>query len=365
MTAQTVGITGGKGFIGRHLVEALRRRAADVVLFEGDICKPEDVRSFVERCSCIFHLAGENRAPDDQILRVNTEGVENLAAAAECSGNRHVIFASSNMIERDPDCAYSRSKLAGEQRLAALAGTSGCKAAIVRLPNVYGPGSMPFYNSVVATFCWLAANNMTERIAIHGDGSQKIALIPIYQAVDALLACLGQKQSLEQRAIAGEPLALRELADVIRDPERRRQYPLLDAQYEFYADATLPEQKLVRQYPVHANAAGSFQELLHEDEAVFGQLSICAIAPFSRRGGHYHRHKEEWFCMVRGEIALDFYNPDGTYRLTQLLSAEHRRFVHVPPPYPHAVRNLGSETAEFLLVANEVFDVNDPDTHSL
>ena len=59
MTAQTVGITGGKGFIGRHLAEALRRCAGEVVLFEGDICNPEDVRPFVERCACIFHLAGE------------------------------------------------------------------------------------------------------------------------------------------------------------------------------------------------------------------------------------------------------------------------------------------------------------------
>ncbi len=365
MTAQTVGITGGKGFIGRHLVAALRRRAGEVVVFEGDICNGEDVRRFVERCPCIFHLAGANRAPDDQMARVNVGGTETLAAAAEEVGKRHVIFASSNLVERDPDCAYSRSKLAGEQRLAALAGTNGCQATILRLPNVYGPGSMPFYNSVVATFCFYAANRMNDRITIHGDGSQIIALIPINQAVETLFECLGQKESLNRRDVAGEVFSVRELLDAICDPDRRREYPALQAQYEFYADATLPEQKPVRQYPVHENPAGSFQELLHEDEAAFGQLSICAIAPRSTRGGHYHRHKEEWFCMVTGEMALDFYNPDGTYRLTQLLSAEHRRFVHVPPPYPHAVRNLGSETAEFLLVASEVFDVNNPDTHGI
>jgi UDP-2-acetamido-2,6-beta-L-arabino-hexul-4-ose reductase len=365
MTAQAVGITGGKGFIGRHLAEALRRGVGDVVLFEGDICNPQDVGPFVERCACILHLAGENRAADERILRVNTRGVENLAAAAERAGGRHVIFASSNMIERRPDCAYSRSKLTGEQRLAALAGVNGCRAAIVRLPNVYGPGSLPFYNSVVATFCWCAANGMADRIRIDGDGSQRVALAPVDRAVAALIACQGQKQDLDRREVPGEMFSIRELADVVCDPERRRRVPTLQAQYAFYADATLPEQKRVREYPLHANEAGSFQELLHEDEVTFGQLSVCAIAPLSTRGGHYHRHKQEWFCMLTGEMALDFYNPDGTYRLTQLLSAERRRFVHVPPPYPHAVRNLGSQIAEFLLVANEVFDVNEPDTYSL
>ncbi len=365
MKGDPVGITGGGGFIGRHLHRALQKRGQQVVLFEGDICRPEDVRPFVARCRCIFHLAGKNRAPEQEILRVNIEGAGNLADAAEELGDRHIIFASSNLIERRPNSAYAKSKLAGEERLAALAGVAGCKVSILRLANVYGPGSLPFYNSVVATFCWYAAQGMCDQMPIHGDGSQEIEFVPVDTVVEALIDSSNQQQSYEKREVGGETFSVRKLADVVCDPGRRSKYPCLQAEYEFFARAALPEQKPVGQYPLHSSPTGSFQELLHRDEAVFGQLSICTIAPFCMRGGHYHLRKQEWFCVVKGEMALDFYNRDGSYRLTQLLQASRRQFTHVPPPYPHVVRNIGAEEVQFLVVCNEAFDANDPDTYSL
>jgi UDP-2-acetamido-2,6-beta-L-arabino-hexul-4-ose reductase len=285
MKNEVVGLTGARGFIGRHLEPALKVRGYDVQYFDGDICNPEDVRAFVGRHRCIFHLAGKNRAPEDEILRVNIEGVYNLAAAAEKHGHRHIIFASSNLIERRPDSAYAKSKLAGEKRLASLAGTGGCKVSLLRLANVYGPGCLPFYNSVVATFCWYAANEMCDQIPIHGDGTQKTDFVPVDTVIEALIACKGQQEDYSRQDVKGKVFSVKELADVICDSGKRSKYPALQAEYEFFANTTLPEQKPVRQYPLHSSASGSFQELLHDDEAAFGQLSICTIAPFDVRGG--------------------------------------------------------------------------------
>jgi UDP-2-acetamido-2,6-beta-L-arabino-hexul-4-ose reductase len=365
MTGRRVGITGSAGFIGRHLGELLRQRGHDVIAFEGDITDSESVRRLVGDCEVIFHLAGRNVGPEDDILRVNGEGTRLVAESAAALGDRHVIFSSSNLVLRRPDSAYAKSKLAGEEMLAGIAGSNGCKVSLFRIANAYGPGSRPFYNSVVATFCWYAAAGRGGELPIHGDGSQTVEFVFVGEVVEVLSSSLEQVEPLRRAEIPGEAFSVRELGETITDPERRAAHPALEAQYESYRNARLTGQKEVRSYPIHSRDSGSFQELLHDDEALFGQLSVCTIAPFDERGGHYHLHKEEWFCVLQGRMALDFFTKSGEYVLTQLLEAEHPRFAHVPPPYYHVVRNVGPEEVKFLIVANEVFDPDDPDTHVL
>jgi UDP-2-acetamido-2,6-beta-L-arabino-hexul-4-ose reductase len=365
MTTRSVGITGGAGFIGRHLEASLREKSHHVICFEGDITDPSEVRRLVGDCEVIFHLAGRNIGPEDEILRVNTEGTRLLAEAAAAKGDRHIVFSSSNLVIRRPESAYARSKLAGEEMLAGIAGSNGCRVSLFRIANVYGPGSRPFYNSVVATFCWYAAAGRSGELPIHGDGSQVVEFVPVEEVVEALSASLDQAEPLRRAGISGEAFSVRELGETVSDPKKRAAHPALEAQYQSYRSARLTGQKEVRSYPIHTRASGSFQELLHEDEASFGQLSVCTIAPFDERGGHFHIHKEEWFCVLQGRMALDFFTKAGEYVTTQLLEAEHPRFVHVPPPYYHVVRNIGPEEVKFLIVANEVFDPENPDTSVL
>jgi UDP-2-acetamido-2,6-beta-L-arabino-hexul-4-ose reductase len=365
MTPGAVGITGSAGFIGRHLDQYLRRRGYEVTCFEGDIVNSEEVRRFVENCEVIFHLAGRNIGPESEILRVNSEGTRLIAESAAALGGRHVIFSSSNLVVRRPESAYAKGKLAGEEMLAEIAGSNGCKVSLFRIANVYGPGSRPFYNSVVATFCWYAALGRSEELPIHGDGSQVVEFVPVGEVIEILGACLDQVKPLHRAEIPGEAFSVRELGETICDAKKRAAHPALEAQYQSYRSARLTGQKEVCSYPIHSRASGSFQELLHDDETAFGQLSICTIAPFDERGGHYHLHKEEWFCVLQGRMALDFFTKAGEYVITQLLEAEHPRFVHVPPPYYHVVRNIGPEEVKFLIVANEVFDPENPDTFVL
>jgi UDP-2-acetamido-2,6-beta-L-arabino-hexul-4-ose reductase len=365
VTTRRVGITGSAGFIGRHLEACLRERGNDVICFEGDITDPDGVRRFVESCEVIFHLAGRNIGPDDEILRVNTEGTRLVAESAAALGGKHIILSSSNLVVRRPESAYARSKLSSEEIVAAIGGTNGCKVSLFRIANTYGPGSRRFYNSVVATFCWYAAAGRCGELPIHGDGSQVVEFVPVGEVVEILSACLDQVETLRRAEISGREFSVRELGETISDPKKRAAHPALEAQYQSYRRARLIGQNEVRSYPIHSRDSGSFQELLHDDEARFGQLSFCTIAPFDERGGHYHLHKEEWFCVVQGRMALDFFTKSGEYVLTQLLEADHPRFVHVPPPYYHVVRNVGSGEVRFLIVANEVFDPGNPDTHVL
>ena len=284
MTTRKVGITGSAGFIGRHLEAWLRQKGHDVICFEGDIVDPDGVRRLVEDCEVIFHLAGRNIGPEDEILRVNTEGTRLLAEAAAALGDRHVIFSSSNLVVRRPESAYAKSKLAGEEMLAGIAGSNGCKVSLFRIANVYGPGSRPFYNSVVATFCWYAATGRRGELPIHGDGSQVVEFVPVGEVVEILSASLDQAEPLHQAEIPGEAFPVRELGETICDAKKRAAHPALEAQFQSYRSARLTGQKEVRSYPIHSRASGSFQELLHDDETTFGQLSICTHRSLRRAG---------------------------------------------------------------------------------
>ena len=365
MRRTSIGITGAAGFIGSHLRNTLSEMGYRVIAFEGDVRFKADVRAFVEQCDCVFHLAARNRASDEEILDINIQGARVISETAVEIGGKHIILSSSNLVERKPDTPYSKSKSEGERLFGAIAGHNGCKASIVRIANVYGAGCRPFYNSVVATFCWYAAKGRAHQIPIHSDGSQETDYVAVEDVVKAFLQCLEQESDFQRYDVKGTTFSVRRLADVILDETERKNFPALQTEYEFFAAPSRLAQKPVREYPIHSRESGSFQELIHSDEAEFGQLSICTIAPGSERGGHYHYHKEEWFCVIKGRMALDFFTIAGEYLETQLLEAEHPRFVHIPTQLFHIVRGIGAEEVKFLILCNEIFDHEEPDTFTL
>jgi UDP-2-acetamido-2,6-beta-L-arabino-hexul-4-ose reductase len=138
-----VGITGGNGFIGSHLA----KRIEYSLLFNGDLKDRKLVRQFVRECDVIYHIAGKNRGTG--ILENNLIATANLVLATKLEGvNPLIIFASTTKVETDPNSEYGLVKRAEE---ALIKGAS--KWCIYRIPNVYGEGCKPYYNSVVATFC--------------------------------------------------------------------------------------------------------------------------------------------------------------------------------------------------------------------
>jgi UDP-2-acetamido-2,6-beta-L-arabino-hexul-4-ose reductase len=172
-----IGITGWKGFIGSHLA----RRIDSPVLFQGDMRNLEDVKHFVGQCDRIYHLAGKNRAEGDgEILANNLVATGNMVLATKllCK-NVEIVFASSKQVEWNPNSEYGMCKAVEESII-----REARKWCIFRIPNVYGEGCRPFYNSVAATFCWQIAHGepctiryplMTREFAYIGDLVEKLA----------------------------------------------------------------------------------------------------------------------------------------------------------------------------------------------
>jgi nucleoside-diphosphate-sugar epimerase len=152
----TVAITGGTGFIGRHVIAALagsgrslrllmRNPApaapggdnADIV--RGSLADRDALARLVDGTDTVIHCAGAISAPDrSAYASANIDGTRNLAAAAAAAGVRRVVHLSS-IAAREPALTdYAWSKAESETALAGELPASGF--VVLRPPAVYGPG---------------------------------------------------------------------------------------------------------------------------------------------------------------------------------------------------------------------------------
>jgi UDP-glucose 4-epimerase len=229
-------VTGGAGFIGSHLVDALLERGDEVVaiddlstgrrenlaealangaeLVEGDVTDSGAVSALVEtrRPAAIYHLAAQidvRVSVSDPVfdLGVNVGGTINLLDAARSAGVGRLVLASTGGAiygegsDRDlpldetadclPDAPYGQSKYAAEGYLSLYSRLHGLSTIALRLGNVYGPRQDPLGEAgVVAIFCGALLDGRTPRV--FGDGEQTRDYVYVGDIVAALLAA-GEK----------------------------------------------------------------------------------------------------------------------------------------------------------------------------
>lgn len=225
-------VTGGAGFIGSNLVDALlaRGEAVTVVddlstgrrenlepalgagarLFELDVRDGEALGALVaeERPEVVFHLAAQidvRRSVADPAFdaAVNVGGIANALEAGRAAGVRRFVFASTGgaiygegagqelpLAESAPIAPlspYGQSKLAGEGYVALYERLYGLSGVSLRFGNVYGPRQDPLGEAgVVAIFC--GRLRAGERPTVFGDGRQTRDYIYVGDVVAAALA---------------------------------------------------------------------------------------------------------------------------------------------------------------------------------
>jgi len=251
-------VTGGAGFIGSNLVDALIERGDDVevlddlstgrrdnlenaiaggaMLHEADIRDGERLAALVEAASpdVIFHLAAQidvRRAVADPGFdaQVNVGGTINVLEAARRAGVRRVVTSSTGgAIYGDagtiptpedhlaaPMAPYGQSKLAAEGYLGLYARLYGLSAASLRYANVYGPRQDPHgEGGVVAIFCGKLAEGGTP--VAFGDGRQTRDFIYVGDVVAANLAAAGSDWAGACNVGTGTETSVLELAAALR-----------------------------------------------------------------------------------------------------------------------------------------------------
>lgn len=292
--------------------------------FAGDILSPSDVTKFVSSSDVIFHMATRNRGDPIEVFRVGALGTANVVACAVTVGNRHIVFPSSNHIDSRPDSAYSKAKNESERLLCDVAGVNDCRVTIFRLSNVYGPGALPFYVSVVATFCYLHAQRYGSEMPIIGDGSQLIELVPVSAVVSELLAAVDQKEHFSLRKIEGKEISVRQLAEVIRSNDPDSLLPGIKECIEFYSHPC-PDMQL----------QPDFASRICRDSCDMEIVSVCCDYG---RAFRQMPKGTDYVVLRQGKLIVDFYTAEGMYINSKLLETSASQAVGVPQGYQYAIR---------------------------
>jgi UDP-glucose 4-epimerase len=220
-------VTGGAGFIGSHLVEALvagecrvtvlddlssgrqsnlEPVAGSIQFIHGSICDRGVVEKASAGCEVVFHLAAVVSVPKtvaDPLgsAAVNEIGSLNVLEAARAVRARRVVFASSSAVYGDepalpkredmppkPLTPYAVQKLAVENYLQVYRSLYGLETVGLRFFNVFGPRQDPSspYSGVISIFMNKAFKG--ERPHIYGDGGQTRDFVFVGDVVRALMA---------------------------------------------------------------------------------------------------------------------------------------------------------------------------------
>ncbi len=364
MIAPQIAITGADGFIGRNL--SVRLAELDMaVLPLTRSSRREDWYAAAATADAIVHLAGANRPTDAaEFLAVNC-GTAELLAAAIIAAERpvKVIYTSSSRAAEDTD--YGRSKLAGEQRLAALAAESGSPVHTLRLPNVFGKWARPNYNSAVATFCHNIARDLPIRV---DDPTAPLSLVYIDDLVETIVALIAADTTRRPDMIPRVyETTVGEVADTIVGFRKDRANNMIDnvgvglkrALYSTYVSA-LPIAEFSYPIAAHEDARGSFSEMLKTRTS--GQFSYFTAHPGVTRGGHYHHTKTEKFLVVHGRARFRFRHiVTGEVHEIEV-AGERPEVVETVPGWAHDITNVGEDVLISMLWANEIFELERPDT---
>lgn len=250
-------VTGGAGFIGGHLVDALLAQGATVrvidnfstgkrenlahnlariELVEADLCDPEACARAIHGVELVYHEAAipsVARSVNDPVAsnRVNVGGTVELLQAARVAGVKKFVYAASSSAYGDtevlpkvetmtprPMSPYAISKLAAEQYVSVFGRLFGFETVSLRYFNVFGPRQDPKseYAAVIPKFITRVLAG--ERPLIHGDGEQSRDFCFIDNVVSAnLLAARSRTQGEVVNVACGARVTLNQLLGIINE----------------------------------------------------------------------------------------------------------------------------------------------------
>jgi UDP-glucose 4-epimerase len=256
-------VTGGSGFIGSHVLDALAREGHDPVVFDlvpprhhargtfatitGDLTDGAAARRAIRGCNAVIHLAAVadvNEVVADPVRadRVNVHGTQMILEAARREKVDRVLYGSTIWVYGDADVddlnedsalarpthLYTATKLAGEMYTLAYNTMYGASHTILRFGIPYGPRARTA--AVVPSFVLRASRG--EALHIAGDGGQTRQFVYVEDLASGIVASLSTRAAARTYNLVGdEQTSVRQIADAVREivapvpivygPERR------------------------------------------------------------------------------------------------------------------------------------------------
>jgi len=256
LAGKKVLVTGGAGFIGSHVVDALATanevtvvdnlssgnrgniehhlRGNTIRFVQADICDPERMRGLVGDSQVVFHLAAQGLRVslfNPQVVHdVNATATLNLCMAALEAGVERFVYVSSSEVygtaitvpmredhSLTPTTPYGASKLAGEAYARSYYLTFGLPVVIVRPFNTYGPREHfeGVYGEVIPRFVLRVMNDLPP--IVFGDGKQTRDFTAVSDIVRGILlsseceALIGETVNIA----AGREVSINEVAQIV------------------------------------------------------------------------------------------------------------------------------------------------------
>jgi UDP-2-acetamido-2,6-beta-L-arabino-hexul-4-ose reductase len=364
-----VGVTGSNGFIGWHLCRTLELHNTKFVLidFKRDwFNETSSLDYFVCKCDIIVHLAGLNRHSDDTaIYNTNVSLAEKLVESFKRTNFKgQVIFSSS--IQEERNNTFGNSKKVARELFTNWAILSEGSFQGLIIPNVFGAFGVPFYNSVISTFCYQIINN--ENPNIQTDAS--LNLIYINDLIKRILDLFGTDTNECINIEHTNSYKVSEILDMLLKFKtiyfENNQIPNFNNSFEINLFNTFRTYfNFNDHYPIkyknNIDERGNFVEIIRLETG--GQVSFSTTKPGITRGNHFHTRKIERFSVIKGEALIQLRKIGTTEVFNYYLSGKEPAYVDMPIWYTHNIKNIGEEELYTIFWINEFYDPNDPDTY--
>lgn len=365
-----IGITGKNGFVGYHLFQQIKHTREDFELINFDRSFFEDeliLDDFVSQCDVIVHLAAVNRhESQEKLYEINVTLAQSLINSLVRTGSKpHVIVSSSTQEERGN--LYGASKKEVRRLLSNWANQTNALFTGMIIPNVFGPFGKPFYNSVIATFCYQLTHEETPSIDVDG----QLNLIYVSDLVQKIIQLIELKENIHNYEV--KEGSVQKVSQILKDLYYFKdtyletgEIPELNSKYQIQLFNTFRSFIDFKTYypkylTPHKDDRGAFVEIIRH--GISGQTSYSKTVQGATRGNHFHTRKIERFAVIQGKALIQL-RKIGTDEIFNFeLEGSQSSFVDMPVWYSHNIKNIGDDELLTVFWINEPFDAKDPDTY--
>jgi UDP-glucose 4-epimerase len=245
-------ITGGAGFIGKHLVKNILKNNFQVTIFDnfsnsdresildlikmgakiidGDITNIQEISDAIKDHEIIVHLAAlisveESIKNPSKTFHINIEGTKNVLEACKKNNIKKIVVASSSAVygeceldfklseetKLEPISPYGKSKAKMEQEIIKFVSEYKMNYVILRFFNIFGLGQSSEYAGVITKFIDRIKKN--ESLEIFGDGMQTRDFVSILDIVNAINNAISSKSNGIYNIGSGKIVTIKELAE--------------------------------------------------------------------------------------------------------------------------------------------------------
>lgn len=247
-------ITGGAGFIGKHLVEFLIKKENDITIFDnfsnstyesikyfenlgvkiikGDIRILEDINKAVKGNEVVIHLAAkisvdESIKNPSETFQTNVEGTKNVLIACKKNQIKKIIASSSAAVYGEskvdvkltekskikPISAYGESKVRMENEIKKNCENQNMEYVILRFFNIFGKNQSPEYAGVITKF--IKKIEMDKPLEIFGDGMQVRDFVSVNDVINSIYHSIENGKNQTYNIASGNSITIKQLAKLM------------------------------------------------------------------------------------------------------------------------------------------------------